>query len=81
MIYGIEKVESYAPKTKRSRLWSWIKTNSAFLWVQCSLLAVSPIVLFFGWMMRGYIGFGSEMLLILAPSIYRFFKWVIEYDD
>lgn len=78
MIFGIE---NYNRPTRRARLWNWLKKNKVYVITQGAFLAVAPVVLVLGWIMRGYVAFGAEIFLILAPSIYKAFMWADHYDD
>ena len=77
--YGIEQIER--ARTRRQRAWAWIKAHHWYVILQALCLSLAPVIIFLSEMSRGYRAFGSEVLLIVAPSIYKFFIWVIHYDD
>lgn len=77
--YGIERFEAH--KRRGSQLWAWVRTNRYFVIAQAICLALAPVIIWLSELDRGYRAYGSEMLLVVAPCIYRFFRWVVTYDD
>lgn len=77
----VQKVQTFAKRTRRSKLWTWIKDNSWFCLAQALCLSLTPFILFFSYMARGYHAIGGEVIIIFAPLLYRGFKWVIQYDE
>ena len=74
-------VEQYHMPKRRTRLWNWIKENPWYTAAQVACIACAPIVFFLSEMFRGYKGYGSEVLIIVAPTIYRVVNYMLHYDD
>ena len=77
--YGIECFARV--RTRRQRLWAWIKGNSWFVILQALGIAMLPVVFFLSAYFRGYHAIGSEVLICFTPLIYRGYKWLMNYDE
>ena len=74
-------VEQFHKPKRRTMIWNWVKENQWYVVAQAACIACAPIVFFLSEMSRGYRGFGSEVLLIIAPTIYKIGKYILEYDE
>ena len=74
-------VERYKRAGRRSRLWAWVKAHPVYVALQALLIAMAPGIFLFSAMLRGYQAIGSEAIIIVAPSLYKGFMWLIEWDE